>query len=70
MGGLVCSGIHGRFETESVADLVRNTQSFDELQNMVRKAIDYHNNKRYHSTIGLKTPPKFTKEQVGHLTVH
>jgi len=27
MGGLVCSGIAGRFETESVADLVRNTKS-------------------------------------------
>ena len=26
MGGLVCSGLGGRFETESVADLVRNTQ--------------------------------------------
>ena len=27
MGGLVCSGIAGRFETESVAGLDRHTQS-------------------------------------------
>jgi hypothetical protein len=45
-------------------------QSFDELQKMVRKAMDYYNNERYHSTIALKTPLTFTKEQVGHLTVH
>lgn len=45
-------------------------QSFDELQKMVRKAIDYYNNEHYYFIIALKTPLTFTKEQVGHLTMH
>lgn len=45
-------------------------QSFDELQKMVRKAIDYYNNERCHAGIALKAPLTFTKEQVGHPTVH
>ena len=55
---------------EEWRDVFMEAQSFDELQNMVRKAIDYYNNERYHSTIALKTPLRFTKEQVGHLTAH
>ena len=45
-------------------------QSFDELEKLVRKAIDYYNNERYYFTITSKTPLTFTKEQVGHLTMH
>lgn len=55
---------------EEWRDVFIEAQSFDELQKMVRKVIDYYNSERYHSTIGLKTPLTFTKEQVGHLTMH
>ena len=55
---------------EEWRDVFMEAQSFDELQKMVRKAMDYYNNERYHSTIALKAPLTFTKEQVGHLTVH
>jgi transposase InsO family protein len=55
---------------EEWRDVFMEAQSFDELQKMVRKVIDYYNNERYHSIIALKAPLTFTKEQVGHLTVH
>jgi hypothetical protein len=38
-------------------------RTFEELEKMVRKAIDYYNTQRYHSRIGLTAPLKFTKEQ-------
>lgn len=55
---------------EEWRDVFMEAQSFDELQNMVKKAIDYYNNERYHSSIGLKAPLIFTKEQVRQLSVH
>jgi len=55
---------------EEWRDVFMEAQSFDELQKMVKKAIDYYNNERYHSTIGLKAPLIFTKEQVSQLSVH
>lgn len=55
---------------EEWRDVFIEARSFDELQKMVRKAIDYYNNERYHSAIGLKAPLAFTKEQVGHLALH
>lgn len=53
---------------EEWRDVFIEAKSFEELTVMVRKAIDYYNRKRYHSSIGLETPLKFTKEQVKHLT--
>jgi putative transposase len=58
-----------RFKEEK-RDEFYEARSFDELEKMVRKAIDYYNNERYHSSIGLIAPLKFIKEQVGHLAMH
>ncbi len=55
---------------EEWRDVFFEARSFEELENMVRKAIDYYNNERYHSTIGLIAPVKFTLEQVRYLTMH
>ena len=55
---------------EEWRDVFMEAQSFDELQKMVKKAIDYYNNERYHSTIGLKAPLIFTKEQVRQLSAN
>lgn len=53
---------------EEWRDVFIEAKSFEELMVLVRKAIDYYNRGRYHSSIGLETPFKFTKEQVKHLT--
>ncbi len=58
-----------RFKEES-RDVFYEAQSFEELEIMIRKAIDYYNNERYHSSIGLIAPLKFTKEQAGYQTMH
>lgn len=53
---------------EEWRDVFGEAGSFEELEKFVEKAIAYYNNKRYHSSIGLKTPAKFMKEQVFSLT--
>lgn len=55
---------------EEWRDVFYEAQSFEELEKMVRKAIDYYNYERYHSSIGLVAPFKFTKEQAGYLTMN
>jgi hypothetical protein len=44
-------------------------QSFDELQTMLHRLIDYYKIERYYLTIVLNAPLKFTQEQVGYLTL-
>jgi putative transposase len=58
-----------RFKEES-RDVFYEARSFEELETMVRKAIDYYNNERYHSSIGLIAPLQFMKEQAGYHTMH
>lgn len=53
---------------EEWRDVFYEARSFEELKKMVKHVIDYYNNKRYHSSIGLNTPLHFTKGQVRHLT--
>lgn len=53
---------------EEWRDVFGEAGSFEELEKFVEKAIAYYNNKRYHSSIGLKTPAKFMNEQVFSLT--
>lgn len=54
---------------EEWRDLLYEARSYEELEKMVRKTIDYYNKDRYHSSIGLQAPIQFTKEQVGYLTL-
>ena len=56
-----------RFKEEWRA-VFAEARSFEELQQLVRKAIDYYNDTRYHSSIGMKTPVRFIQEQVKYLT--
>jgi putative transposase len=55
---------------EEWRDVFYEARSFEELEAMVRKAIDYYNHERYHSSIGLMAPVKFTIEQAGYLTLN
>ena len=55
---------------EEWRDVFYEARSIEELKTMVRKAIDYYNNERYHSSIGLIAPLKFTKAQAGYLAMH
>jgi len=54
---------------EEWRDVFSEAKTFEELEKMVRKAIDYYNTQRYHSSIGLTAPLKFTKEQAWHLSM-
>lgn len=58
-----------RFKEEK-RDEFYEARSFEELEKMVRKAIDYYNRDRYHSSIGLQAPVKFTKKQAGYLAMN
>lgn len=58
-----------RFKEEK-RDEFYEARSFEELEKMVRKAIDYYNGDRYHSSIGLQAPVKFTKMQAGYLAMN
>jgi putative transposase len=53
---------------EEWRDVFNEARDLEELEKMVKKAIDYYNYKRYHSSIGLAAPFKFTNEQAGYLT--
>jgi transposase InsO family protein len=58
-----------RFKEEK-RDEFYEARSFEELEKMVRKAIDCYNQDRYHSSIGLQAPIDFTKMQVGYLAIN
>jgi putative transposase len=53
---------------EEWRDVFAEAKTFEELEGFVRKAIDYYNNDRYHSSIGMKSPVKFIQEQIKYLT--
>jgi putative transposase len=53
---------------EEWRDVFAEARTFEELKGFVRKAIDYYNNERYHSSIGLKSPVKFIQENIKYLT--
>lgn len=44
-------------------DLFFEAETFEQLEKLIKKAIDYYNERRYHTTIDLRTPLAFTKEQ-------
>jgi len=48
---------------EEWRDVFIEAQSFDELQKMVRKAIDYYNSERYHSTIRFQRRLRLLKNR-------
>lgn len=54
---------------EEKRDEFYEAKSFEELEQMVKKAIKYYNCKRYHTSINLTTPLKYTKKAAkNHLT--
>lgn len=53
---------------EEWRDVFAEARTFEELEGFVRKAIDYYNNERYHSSIGLRSPAKFIQEHIKYLT--
>jgi len=50
-----------RFKVEWAAAL-SDASSFEELRQMVARAIDYYNQRRHHSTLGYRTPLAFTND--------
>lgn len=47
---------------EEWRDVFSEAKTFEELQCLVTQSIDYYNNRRYHSSIGMKSPRKYTQE--------
>jgi transposase InsO family protein len=39
----------------------KNAKDFNELQRLLKQAIEYYNNQRYHSSLGYQAPVVFTK---------
>lgn len=50
-----------RFKVEW-ATALSEASSFEELRQMVSRAIDYYNQRRHHSTLGYRTPLAFTND--------
>ena len=48
---------------EEWRDIFEEAKDFEELYRLVRKAIQYHNKKRYHSSLGYETPRSFVRRQ-------
>lgn len=44
-------------------DIFAEAESFEDLERLVKKAIDYYNERRYHTSIENQTPLEFTKNQ-------
>ena len=48
---------------EEWRDIFAEAESLEELEKLVKKAIDYYNERRYHTSINNQTPLEFTKTQ-------
>jgi len=49
---------------EEWRDILGEAETFEELEKLIKKAIVYYNERRYHTTIGNQTPIAFTKNQI------
>ena len=49
---------------EEWRDILAEAETFEELEKLIKKAIVYYNERRYHTTIGNQTPMAFTKNQL------
>jgi transposase InsO family protein len=52
---------------EEWRDVFFEAKDFEELVSLVKKAIEYYNNERLHSSIGYTTPKKFVQSYIGDL---
>jgi len=55
---------------EEWRDIFTEAETFEELKELVKQSIDYYNERRYHTSISLKTPLEFTKIQAKLLTLN
>jgi len=52
---------------EEWRDVFSEVKTFEELERLIKKVIDYYNERRYHTSIGNQAPMKFTKNQIKKL---
>lgn len=55
---------------EEWRDIFAEAETFEELEELVKQSIDYYNERRYHTSINLKTPLEFTQTQAKLLTLN
>ena len=48
---------------EEWRDEFYEAETFEELEKLIKKAIDYYNERRYHTSIDKQVPFEFTKTQ-------
>lgn len=51
-------------------EVFAEARTTEQLEQMVEEAIGYYNKRRYHSSIGYRTPLAFTKESLGQREPH
>jgi len=49
---------------EEWRDIFAEAENFQELKKLIIKAIKYYNTKRYHTSIEMQTPEKFTRQSI------
>jgi putative transposase len=52
---------------EEWRDIFAEAETEGQLAKLVKKSINYYNNKRYHTSIGTQTPKQFLKSQIKNL---
>ncbi len=55
---------------EEWRDIFVEAKTFEELENLIKKAIVYYNERRYHTSINNQNPLEFTKNQAKNLTLN
>jgi len=45
-------------------NILKDAKDFDELYRLLKHAIEYYNNKRYHSSLGNENPASYTKRML------
>lgn len=58
----------GRFKDEN-RDEIYEIKDFKELEKFIKKRINYYNRKRIHTSVGYKTPLKFTNQFINNLSL-
>jgi putative transposase len=52
---------------EEWRDVFSEVKTFEELESLIKKVIDYYNERRYHTSIGNQAPMRFTENQIKKL---
>lgn len=55
---------------EEWRDVFSEAKDYNQLCRLINKAINYHNDRRYHSSIGYDTPTNYVRSEIRSLTLN